>query len=175
MGIRPQRFRPLQFVAKFALVRLVADIAFYLVHRVLHTRQLYPYIHKRHHEHKATGIYTNYHFTITDLLLEGFAPVFVSLQTLMLLKVPFSQYEQMLMTCYVQWYEIGSHSGKPMPTLTYLPPLAPLYRLLLGDVDRRNVEFHEAHHALTHCNYGITQWIDVVLGSAKYLPPAKKD
>ena len=90
-----------------------------------------------------------------------------------LLGVDFSPFEFFLIGTYLQWYEIGSHSGKPMPTVTYLPPLAPLYRLLLGDVDARNVAFHQAHHRHRNGNYGITQWLDYALGTA--LPVDEKE
>ena len=64
-------------------------------------------------------------------------------------------------------YEIGSHSGKNVPTVTYFPPLTPLYHHLFGNIDARNVEFHERHHNKLHQNYGITQWVDLVVGTHK--------
>lgn len=159
--------RPLRFLALLAIGRVVVDLAFYTVHRALHTRLLYP-LHKRHHEHVATGIPTNFHFTVTDLMLEGFTPLFCAFLTLELLRANPSYFEQGLLVGYIQWFEIGSHSGKPVPTVTYFPPLAPFYRLLLGDVDKRNIEFHDKHHAWRNCNYGITQWLDHLLGTAKF-------
>ena len=33
---------------------LCEDIFFYFSHRILHMRQIYPYIHKVHHQHKVT-------------------------------------------------------------------------------------------------------------------------
>lgn len=79
------------------------------------------------------------------------------------------------MITYMNWYEIGSHSGKPVPTVTYFPPLAPLYNTLLGDVDKRNVEFHERHHNRLDQNYGITQWLDWLLGTHKIQPQSEID
>jgi hypothetical protein len=49
------------------------------------------------------------------------------------------------------------------------------YTLLLGDVDARNVEFHERHHNKLHQNYGITQWVDYLLGTRKLQPQAAVD
>merc|ERR1711972_991487 len=117
-----------------AVARLVSDAAFYLVHRALHTRLLYRW-HKRHHEHTATALLTNFHFSAVDLFLEGAAPLFVGLAALQALGAKVSQAEGILISTYIQWYEIGSHSGKPVPTVTLFPPLAPLYRRLFGNVD----------------------------------------
>ena len=32
-------------------------------------------------------------------------------------------------------------------------------------MDQNNCLFHHTHHVLRHCNYGITQWIDCLLGT----------
>ena len=74
------------------------------------------------------------------------------------------------MTGYIQWYEIASHSGKEVPTVSYFPPLAPLYtaaQALGPGVDARNVAFHDRHHGLVKCNYGITQWCDMLMGTRR--------
>ena len=47
-------------------------------------------------------------------------------------------------------------------------PIAPLYHRLLGDVDRRNVEFHDQHHRAMRCNYSITQPWDHLLGTTRW-------
>ncbi len=83
--------------------------------------------------------------------------------------------DDFLLAAYMNWYAIGSHSGKPVPTVSYFPPLRPLYQWVLGDVDARNVEFHERHHNKIHQNYGITQWIDMLVGTRKLQPQAVVD
>lgn len=165
----PRRLHLGPFLRKLAVARLASDVAFYVVHRALHMKLLY-WLHKRHHEHASTALVTNFHFSVPDLLLEGFVPLVVGLGALEGLGFKVSQFEGILIATYIQWYELGSHSGKPMPTVTIFPPLAPLYRLFLGPVDARNVEFHDQHHACRRCNYGITQWLDCLLGTAK-MPP----
>ena len=190
---RRQPFRLGPFLGRLAVVRVVADGVFYGVHRLLHTPPLYRLLHKRHHEHLQTALPTNFHFTVTDLLLEGFVPFFAGLSALERLEGQVcSPFEHFLLIAYIQWYEIGSHSGKSVPTVTYFPPLAPLYqaalrwlgggwlpsgsspngRGLTGEggtmarsVDARNVAFHDDHHRLSRGNYGITQWIDYLLGT----------
>lgn len=167
--IKPRKFVLHKFLVKLAVVRFISDIAFYAVHRALHTRLLYP-LHKRHHEHTATALNTNFHFSVPDLVLEGFVPLITGLGMLQQFGINCSQLEGNLFTAYIQWYEIGSHSGKPVPTVTLFPPLSPIYRLFLGDVDAHNVRFHDQHHVMRNCNYGITQWLDFLLGTARLGP-----
>merc|ERR1712178_525371 len=83
------------------------------------------------------------------------------------LQVKIAGLEECLLATYFQWYEIGSHSGKAVPTVTLFPPLSPFYKWILGDVDKRNIEFHDQHHAQRNCNYGISQWLDHLLGTAQ--------
>jgi len=180
--VSAQPFRVLPFLFRFGVIRLAIDIMFYVVHRALHSHLLYP-IHKRHHEHVNTALPTNYHFTPPDLALEGFVPVFFGTLVLdffsnlthhplfMLL-----QTDVALIYAYSMWYEIGSHCGKPIP-LSMFPPLAPLYNFLYRQLtgsneslDQHNVLFHERHHNLVQCNYGITPWPDWLLGTAKMKP-----
>ena len=161
------KFRLLPFLPKLGVVRVVADATFYAVHYLLHTKPLYGWVHKKHHEHYTTVLATNFHFTFADLLLEGFVPLFAGMRALSAMGVKLVALEVYLIVCYIQWYEIGSHSGKAMPTVSYFPPLAPLYKWVLGDVDANNVEFHDKHHRFLKCNYGITQWIDCLLGTAR--------
>ena len=53
---------------------MVVDLAFYALHWALHSRRAYDALHRRHHEHRSPSVWTNYHFTVPDLILEGFAP-----------------------------------------------------------------------------------------------------
>jgi hypothetical protein len=50
-----------------------------------------------------------------------------------------TQLEAYGLLSHIMWFEVGSHCGKPLPTLTTLPPLSPLLRLAVGDFDDRNV------------------------------------
>eukprot|EP00928_Gymnodinium_smaydae_P035087 TRINITY_DN24752_c0_g2_i1.p1 TRINITY_DN24752_c0_g2~~TRINITY_DN24752_c0_g2_i1.p1 ORF type:complete len:322 (+),score=33.43 TRINITY_DN24752_c0_g2_i1:47-1012(+) len=162
------RFRLRSFLLKLFAVRVTSDVFFYAIHRALHSRYLYRF-HKRHHEHTSTTLASNFHFSVVDLFLEGFVPLFAAVVTLQEgLKVRLSHLDSILFTAYIQWYEIGSHSGKPMPTVTFFPPLAPLYAHFLPNADARNVEFHDHHHAKRNCNYGITQWLDRLLGTMSF-------
>ena len=123
------------------------------------------------HTHYTTALPTNFHFTATDLLLEAFVPLFIGMRFVDgVLGMPSSMLEVYLFTGYIQWFEIASHSGKEVPTVSYFPPLAPIYahEAALGpECDARNVAFHDQHHGLVRCNYGITQWMDMLLGTRR--------
>jgi sterol desaturase/sphingolipid hydroxylase (fatty acid hydroxylase superfamily) len=173
------RFRLFPFLFRLAFLRFWVDITFYLVHRLLHTKPLYNRLHKQHHEHINPTVWTNYHFTVLDLLLEGFVPIFVGAGLLFQLYLKtgnswfFLNFRDIRLSfAYLLWYEIGSHSGKALPCVTVYPPFAPIYNYLYklfsgnqGALDRNNVLHHERHHNLVYCNYGITPWLDWLVGT----------
>lgn len=157
-------FDPLKFMGKFTVMRLAVDIAFWLGHRALHHPSLY-WLHRRHHEHSRPTVATNFNFHPVDLFIEGVIPILMGRIALESVKVPMSRFEANLMSAYVLWHEVGSHCGKPMPCVTYFPPLAPLYQLVLGNVDENNVKHHDIHHARVKGNYSIVVWPDIVMGT----------
>eukprot|EP01062_Namystynia_karyoxenos_P004144 TRINITY_DN11465_c0_g1_i1.p1 TRINITY_DN11465_c0_g1~~TRINITY_DN11465_c0_g1_i1.p1 ORF type:complete len:412 (+),score=122.54 TRINITY_DN11465_c0_g1_i1:80-1237(+) len=167
-------FRPLEFLKKLAIARVVVDLAFYAGHWAIHNQKVYKAIHKRHHEHYTTSVFTNFHFTPLDITIEAFIPNLLALTLLGKLGMHCNRFEQGMIFTYMNWYEIGSHTGKPIPTISLYAPLSPLYNELV-DVDSRNIEFHERHHNAVKCNYGITQWVDQLLGTAQYFPEQKPD
>lgn len=140
---------------------------FYAGHRALHSRALWP-LHRRHHEHATTALATNYHFHPLDLFVEAYVPVLAGLLATSAVGLKPTSFEIMLVVAHVFWYEIGSHGGKEVPTVTWFPPLAPLYTAALGySPDAHNVWHHERHHNLVSCNYGITQWPDMLMATRK--------
>lgn len=159
-----RKFHPLRLLMKFAVMRFCVDVGFWLGHRVLHMPQFY-WIHRRHHEHFRPGVPTNFHFAPLDLWIEAVFPITLGLVSLDLLKMPMARFELAAITTYIVWHESGSHCGKALPTVTYFPPLAPLYQLLLGEVDEENVKHHDVHHARLNCNYSIAIWPDIVMGT----------
>jgi sterol desaturase/sphingolipid hydroxylase (fatty acid hydroxylase superfamily) len=185
---------PDQFVLlllPLAVMRLVVDVCFYALHRTIHLRALYGPIHRRHHEHQSPHVWTNYHFTPADLFTEGFAPFGVGLAALEGLVALFgpvaavwlrpSRLVLLLLLSHIMWYEICSHAGKPVPTASVYPPLSLAYngaarlarwpRADGRSPDADNVWFHHCHHVYYNCNYGITPWIDALIGARR---PARR-
>ena len=163
-GVMP---RPLQFLLRLFIMRIAVDVSFYLVHWALHRKPIYKSVHAVHHEHIHPTIWTNYHFTMLDLVLEGFLPFAVGLMVLEMAGFVSPLIETNALLAHVMWYEIGSHSGSTAPVLSFLPPLSLLYRSIFGDIDKDNAYFHHCHHVYRLCNYGITQWLDICLGTKK--------
>lgn len=155
-----------KFLRNYGVFRVIADIVFYCAHRSLHQIPwLYRNIHKRHHEHYTTNLTTNFHFTALDLFLESALPLIAGIGFLRsALGWKMGRYEIHLMLTYVAWHETGTHLGKPLPTISTFPPLSILYTAFTN-WERDSIEFHEVHHNRRHCNYGITQWIDYLMGS----------
>jgi Delta7-sterol 5-desaturase len=68
------RFRPagvLSFVVTFAAIFGWFEVAYYVVHRLLHTRALY-FIHRRHHEATTAHPFTGFAFSGSERLLQTF-------------------------------------------------------------------------------------------------------
>eukprot|EP01060_Flectonema_neradi_P012050 TRINITY_DN18977_c0_g1_i1.p1 TRINITY_DN18977_c0_g1~~TRINITY_DN18977_c0_g1_i1.p1 ORF type:complete len:316 (+),score=27.63 TRINITY_DN18977_c0_g1_i1:77-949(+) len=153
-----------QFFVKLLIIRLTVDVVFYLAHRLLHTKWLY-FLHKKHHQHHDCQVaYTNSQFHFMDLIIEGFLPPLIGMKIILpLFGYSVTYFENSLVFSYIIWYETGSHCGKELPTVSYFPPLSIATRLL--GLENNNIRFHENHHKYHDCNYGITQWIDFLLGS----------
>jgi sterol desaturase/sphingolipid hydroxylase (fatty acid hydroxylase superfamily) len=126
--------RPGAFIIRWAMVRLIVDVVFFSLHRLMHSDQsrvsggIYNTVHRTHHEHRSPHVWTNYHFSIADLILEGFVSYGVALATMQLLGWHTSALEEFGLLAHVMWYEVGSHAGKPVPTLSFCPWAAVIYR-----------------------------------------------
>jgi sterol desaturase/sphingolipid hydroxylase (fatty acid hydroxylase superfamily) len=166
---------PARMLVLLAISRVTIDVIFYAVHRALHLPWIFERVHARHHKHFATALSTNFQFSRLDLILESFFPVFCAFQTVQwIFGEPMNRFEQSVVACHALWYEIGSHCGKPVPIVSVFPPLRPLLEAAGLEMEGGgNVLFHETHHALRNCNYGITPYIDRLTGSFRLL--TKKD
>ncbi len=152
------------FLLKLAISRIIVDIVFHVAHRWMHDRSVYKQLHSRHHEHNKCALITNFHFTWMDIFLEAAFPAWLALGALDAIgKTPIAL-EAGLIQAYVVWFEAASHSGKEIPYATMFPPLSPLINAFT-DTDRDNIKYHETHHNLVRCNYGITQWVDMLAGT----------
>lgn len=194
------QFRPLSFTAKLCVIRTTIDALFYAGHYLIHrtafglkslglTVNLFKWVHSYHHEHTAPEVLTNQHFSVLDLYVETTVPFFGGMAMLESglfgAGVGLSKFEESLITGYIYFQEAGTHSGKPVPFVSMLAPLAPLYNFVAtrllgygsggggqqgcrGGWDRRNVEFHQYHHERFACNYSIVQWPDHLMGTTKW-------
>ena len=156
------------FSAKLAIVRTVVDFLFFVGHWMIHRPFLYNWIHKLHHEDVWVNPTTNQHFSLVDIFVEAYIPAFAGLSVLFAFNIKTSLLEQSLLLGYIGYLESHSHAGKPSSASTLIAPIAPLYHLLLGDIDRRNVEFHQVHHERLKCNFSITQWCDNIFGTTRF-------
>ena len=94
--------------------------------------------------------------------------------SLELLGLRCSRLEYLLLLSHIMWYEIGSHAGKPVPVVSFFPPFALAYNGVWRALwpgsngpDADNVWFHHCHHVFYTGNYGITPWMDKMLGTIK--------
>ena len=161
----------LAFLRKLAIARVLVDVVFWAVHRALHSDLLYARVHKLHHQHYQCRTSTNFHFTVLDQVLEGPFPIFVAVcAQVMGLGYPFSPFELALCLEFFYWHLSATHSGKTLPTHSYFPPLSIVYRHF-WDVDKHGIVHHERHHNCPDTNFGITHWIDWVMGTLDLSAP----
>mmetsp|Transcript_8956 Transcript_8956/g.10272 ORF Transcript_8956/g.10272 Transcript_8956/m.10272 type:complete len:337 (+) Transcript_8956:404-1414(+) len=158
-------FSPFRFLFMLGWSRVVTDLFFWIGHYIIHRREAY-FIHKKHHEHNKTKLWTNYNFSIPDLIIEAYIPMGVAFFTLPLLHKRFtpSHTDLVLLSAYVGGLEVTSHAGKAIPISSIFPPFSPL----LTYWDDWNVWFHETHHNRLKCNYSITPYWDHIFGTARY-------
>jgi sterol desaturase/sphingolipid hydroxylase (fatty acid hydroxylase superfamily) len=63
-----------------AFMMVCEDFAFYFIHRLMHTKYIYPYIHKVHHTHKTTvGIASEFSHPIDFIFGNLFPGIFGAL------------------------------------------------------------------------------------------------
>lgn len=157
----------------FACYRIVYDVAFYTYHRLLHQPAFFSWIHKTHHRHYDPDLTTNYQFTALDLFSEAMLTALSAQVVVSIMVTEMPLLAQAVFGTYVQWYQIGSHAPQRLPIVTAYPPLAPIYNHPMVKQWTRPkalqshdaVRFHATHHRRVNGNYGITPWMDWLLGT----------
>lgn len=128
------------------------DMMFHLMHRLLHHRWLYPYVHKLHHEYKTTvGLAAEYSHPI-DFFLTGIVPT--TLAGVLLGK--YTHIATVIAWNIARIFEsIDGHCGYEF---SWSP-----YRLIPFGA---SASYHDYHHSHNVGNYSsmLTFW-DTVLGS----------
>lgn len=105
-------------------------------------------------------------FTPLDVLVEAAVPIGVGLTVIgKLLGVPMGRFESNVMVSYHSWYDAGTHLGKNIPLVSMFAPFSLIYNQF-WDFDNKAIMFHELHHNKILCNYGITSWLDRLVGTA---------
>mmetsp|Transcript_45517 Transcript_45517/g.114541 ORF Transcript_45517/g.114541 Transcript_45517/m.114541 type:complete len:265 (+) Transcript_45517:137-931(+) len=157
----PEAFPSLfTIVWQFALFIVVNDGCFYWAHRALHHPRIYKYIHKQHHEFKASvGVASEYAHPIEELLANLtptlLAPILCGTHMFTL----------WLWTLVRTLETVDAHSG-------YNLPFSPFYLLpFVGGADRH--DFHHSHNVGTYGAF-FTFWDDVMGTSDAYLQYKKK-
>jgi len=133
---------------------MMEDLTFHFSHRMLHTRYLYRYIHKIHHEHKITVTMAAQHAHPLEFIFGNLLPAAMG---------PLILKERMHVLTAITWFSlryIESAEGHSGYEFSWSP-----FRVLPFGSD---FAYHAYHHSHNIGNYSsfFTIW-DTVLGSNK--------
>lgn len=143
---RAQYSRLLYFIPLSFLFEVILDLFHYCVHRLLHHKWLYAYIHKKHHRfHHPHSMTTFYHHPL-DIILTISVPTVLSIWLI----PPVSSFEFILLSMYKIFSEISGHAGKHLAPTGSFPQCIWLPKGLSIDL---YTEDHDLHHSLNNCNY----------------------
>jgi sterol desaturase/sphingolipid hydroxylase (fatty acid hydroxylase superfamily) len=132
----------LMVLFKYFIIILLYEIWFYYFHRFLHNKTVYKYVHKYHHIPKIPTVWATY--CIHPLETIGHGLFFSILQFFCQLHPIYL----MILDVIIITNETNSHSG-------YLRKYLP------------NPEYHDMHHQLVTCNYGLSDYLDKFHGTYK--------
>lgn len=137
------------------------EITFYLAHRLLHHPAIYKYVHKQHHEFKATISLASEYAHPVEAVLANFMP---TLGSLVVMKAH-------ALTTFIWvflrvWETVDTHSG-------YVFPWSPWYAYFIGEeliINKGDLAkaqhcvahgFHDYHHQYNVGNYAspLIDWL----------------
>jgi len=130
------KFPPLTTIILHIILCLyIEDMAHYILHRILHTRLLYKWIHKRHHEFESPmALSGNYAHPLETMILSvaTFLPMAI---------IPNFQLFTFYIWVVVRWIDASfEHCGYDI-----MPHYLPFHG---------GVTFHDAHHSTFTSNFG---------------------
>lgn len=139
------------FTANIIFCLICEDLMFHFLHRFLHWRPIYPYIHKLHHDYTTTVSIASEYANPLEYYITGFIP---STMAAILLKKRMHFYTAMIWMFARSWETTDGHSG-------YEFPWSP-FRLLPFST---SATYHDFHHSHNVGNYSsmFTFW-DTVFG-----------
>ena len=134
------------------ILTLVFDLLFYMWHRALHTKLLWPY-HKKHHEVKVSFSCANDHESVVELggniLWKMIPPAFIGCHV----------YTVCVFRAIVKFFALVHHSGFELPLFQ------PLQSIIPGVA---SPSYHDFHHYYGHGNFGGVFMIwDYIFGTHK--------
>jgi sterol desaturase/sphingolipid hydroxylase (fatty acid hydroxylase superfamily) len=131
---------PWVVAGEFAIYFFAFDLYFYTVHRAMHMRPVYHWVHATHHRSTAPDPLTAFSFNpIEGILTGGFLPVFLAAFEVHRESLFAISTFQPLMSLFVHCgHEFFPRWWYRFPATGWL--LTPL--------------FHDQHHSLVGCNYG---------------------
>lgn len=148
----------LEIVLKSLLLLICMDFLMYFFHRIVHSKQLFSLVHKRHHEHDATNAISL--FVLNPLEALGFG--FLILMVLFVFDFP-PESVVIYLSANLLWGTIGHLNVELLPK-KYLD------KFLIKSLGM--AEFHNLHHQHIDSNFGFYTLIwDQLFGTldTKYL------
>jgi len=117
-------------IFKFFCILLLSDLMFYIVHRFMHLKCIYQSVHKKHHRHIYTNVWSSFYFSKTELLLTWMFVLVMPILFFEIYIVTFEIYLLLIMMSLVK-----SHSG-------------------INIRDTYTSKYHDIHHLKFNVNYG---------------------
>jgi len=140
---------------QMAVSRIIREMLRYWIHRLFHTRYLYRWVHKKHHEYTSTFSLVNEYADPVDNLVHGILPFLIGVWFVAFcwtIHVVTIWADLVLMTII----SVEEHTGYMLPwNADYWPGL----NLISG-----GSVHHGLHHQETHGNYG-EYWVDRLFGT----------
>ncbi|SNW61972.1 Fatty acid hydroxylase superfamily [Orpheovirus IHUMI-LCC2] len=117
-------------IPKLIFMLLISDLMFYMVHRLMHRRELYSYIHKKHHKHIYTNVWSSFYFSKYELMLNWMFVFVVPITLLEINHITFFLY-----LVFITLSLVKSHSG-------------------INILNKYTSNHHDMHHLKFNGNYG---------------------
>lgn len=141
------------------MISLLADVCFYLVHRVVHTPAMYQIFHKKHHEFKYSMALAHHYMTYKEALLFALPQ---ALPPLMLIPF-FGKMHVLSMWCGMLFTQTSAILGHAGWNFIKLPEWMPFFR----------AAYHDFHHIDYSVNFGANfEFTDAVFGTLMRAPLA---